>query len=88
MHSVSVRLDPSDQLDPSSNDDITLWRAVIRQTLADATVLRDNQNHARCDNQASLPAVRVLQRKLYPGIMMSGYVGQNPGQRRRSSNVL
>jgi hypothetical protein len=43
--------------------------------------LRDNQNHARCDNQASLPAVSVVQRKLHPGIMMSGYVGQNPGQR-------
>ena len=35
-------------------------------------LLRDNQNHARCDNQASLMPVNVVQRKLHPGIMMSG----------------
>jgi hypothetical protein len=35
-------------------------------------VLRDNQNHARCDNQASLVLVSVVQQKLHPGIMMSG----------------
>ena len=35
-------------------------------------VLRDNQNHARCDNQASLTPASVVQRKLHPGIMMSG----------------
>jgi hypothetical protein len=35
-------------------------------------LLRDNQNHARCDNQASLTPVNVVQRKLHPGIMMSG----------------
>jgi hypothetical protein len=37
MHSVSVRLEPSDQLDPSNDHNIILWRSVIRQTLADAT---------------------------------------------------
>ena len=43
-------------------------------------VLRDNQNHARCDNQASLSAVSVVQRKLHPGIMMSGcQAGVKPG---------
>jgi hypothetical protein len=43
-------------------------------------LLRDNQNHARCDNQASLPAVSVVQRKLHPGIMMSGcQAGVKPG---------
>ena len=43
-------------------------------------VLRDNQNHARCDNQASLPAVSVVQRKLHPEIMMSGcQAGVKPG---------
>jgi hypothetical protein len=44
------------------------------------TLLRDNQNYARCDNQASLPAVSVVQRKLHPGIMMSGcQAGVKPG---------
>ena len=44
------------------------WTPLVRQL----GLLRDNQNHARCDNQASLPAVSVLQRKVHPGIMMSG----------------
>ena len=44
------------------------------------TVLRDNQNHARCDNQASLTPVNVVQRELHPGIMMSGrQAGVKPG---------
>ena len=41
---------------------------------------KEPQNHARCDNQASLPAVSVVQRKLHPGIMMSGcQAGVKPG---------
>lgn len=44
----------------------------LRGSLLEKMLLRDNQNHARCDNQASLPAVSVVQRKLHPGIMMSG----------------
>ena len=35
-------------------------------------VLRDNQNHACCDNQTSLTPMSVVQRKLHPGIMMFG----------------
>jgi hypothetical protein len=37
MPEITVRLDPSDQHDPSSNDDVILWRSVIRQAMADAT---------------------------------------------------
>jgi hypothetical protein len=44
----------------------------VRSSAKLKSLLRDNQNHARCDNQASLPAVSVVQRKLHPGIMMSG----------------
>jgi Transposase DDE domain len=35
-------------------------------------VLRDNQNHVRCVNQASLTLVSFIHRKLHPAIMMSG----------------
>jgi hypothetical protein len=35
-------------------------------------MLRDNQNHIRCVNQASLTLVRFIQRQLHPVIMMSG----------------
>src|SRR5687767_944423 len=37
-----------------------------------AILLRDNQNHARCDNQASLTPVNVVQRRLHPIILLSG----------------
>jgi transposase-like protein len=51
-----------------------------RWTAKSRPMLRDNQNHARCDNQASLPAVSVVQRKLHPEIMMSGcQAGVKPG---------
>jgi insertion element IS1 protein InsB len=49
------------------NSRLRHWFARFRRRM-----LRDNQNHARCDNQASLPAVSVVERKLHPGIMMSG----------------
>src|SRR3954471_5837446 len=35
-------------------------------------MLRDNQNHVRCVNQASLTLVSFIHRKLHPAIMMSG----------------
>jgi integrase/recombinase XerD len=35
-------------------------------------MLRDNQNHLRCVNQASLTLVSFVHRKLHPAIMMSG----------------
>jgi hypothetical protein len=35
-------------------------------------LLRDNQNHVRCDNQALLTLMSFIQRKLHPAIMMSG----------------
>jgi hypothetical protein len=41
-----------------------------RRTLA--SLLRDNQNHVRCVNQASLTLVSFIYRKLHPAIMMSG----------------
>jgi hypothetical protein len=37
-----------------------------------ARVLRDNQNHVRCVNQASLTLESFIHRKLHPAIMMSG----------------
>src|SRR3954462_1756425 len=47
--------------------DFARFHGVLNRAL-----LRDNQNHARCDNQASLMPVNVVQCKLHPGIMMSG----------------
>jgi hypothetical protein len=35
-------------------------------------LLRDNQNHVRCVNQASLTLESFIHRKLHPAIMMSG----------------
>jgi hypothetical protein len=64
-----------------------LWKAVFGRSgnpalkvLISHSLLRDNQNHVRCDNQASLPAASVLRRKLHPGIIMSGCQnGLKPG---------
>lgn len=56
------------------------WYPRLFNATPEQRLLRDNQNHARCDNQASLPAVSVFQRKLHPGIMMSGcQAGVKPG---------
>src|SRR3954468_15059026 len=43
-----------------------------KQRKTERLVVPHNQNHARCDNQASLTPGNGVQRKLHPGIMMSG----------------
>src|SRR3954471_9904363 len=43
-----------------------------KQELVLPSLLRDNQNHVRCVNQASLTLVSFTHRKLHPAIMMSG----------------
>ena len=71
---------PIPPVDQATRTEFGHPRSSIRLRTWAAMVLRDNQNHARCDNQASLPAVSVVQRKLHPGIMMSGcQAGVKPG---------
>jgi hypothetical protein len=42
----------------------------FRWAPARPSVLRDNQNHVRCDNQALLTLMSFIQRKLPPAIML------------------
>jgi PAS domain S-box-containing protein len=43
-----------------------------RKAMEEALLLRDNQNHVRCDNQALLMLMSFIQRKLHPAIMLPG----------------
>src|SRR3954449_4053905 len=49
-----------------------LWVLNSGAPWRDLPLLRDNQNHVRCVNQASLTLVSFIHRKLHPAIMMSG----------------
>ena len=67
---------------PRDGTPLLLWlpAPLSKPAIGHWNLLRDNQNHARCDNQASLTPASVVQRKLHPGIMMSGcQAGVKPG---------